>query len=111
VSPEKIELSLVDFPPVRDAGAFTLQTPLGIDRIVGAVVWHENIDRNACRQELHTFLQGKLAHQYIPKLFVELESIPRNHMGKIDRQALKQVATEAIRKTQQKSEENAVAAK
>ena len=49
--------------------------------------------------------QSKLAHQYIPKLFVELESIPRNHMGKIDRPSLKQVATEAIRKTQQASQQ------
>ncbi|HVQ67000.1 MAG TPA: class I adenylate-forming enzyme family protein [Bradyrhizobium sp.] len=104
VSPEKIELALVDFPPVRDAGAFTLQTPLGIDRIVGAIVWNDNIDRDACRQELHTFLQTKLTHQYIPKLFVELERIPRNHMGKIDRPALKSVATEAIRKTQELSQ-------
>jgi acyl-coenzyme A synthetase/AMP-(fatty) acid ligase len=105
VSPEKIELALVDFPPVRDAGAFTLQTPLGIDRIVGAIAWNDNIDRDACRQELHTFLQSKLTHQYIPRLFVELESIPRNHMGKIDRLALKKVATEAIRKTQELSQQ------
>lgn len=103
VNPEKIELALVDYPPVRDAGAFTLQTPLGIDRIVGAIVWNDNIDRNACRQELHSVLQGKLPYQYIPKLFVELESIPRNHMGKIDRPALKSAATEAIRKTQELS--------
>lgn len=103
VSPEKIELALVDFPPVRDAGAFTLQTPMGIDRIMGAIVWNENVDRDACRKELHTFLQSKLAHQYIPRLFVELESIPRNHMGKIDRPKLKQVALEEIRKTQSAS--------
>lgn len=105
VSPEKIELVLVDFPPVRDAGVFTIQTPLGIDRIVGAVVWNDNIDRDACRREIHTVLQSKLNHQYIPKLFVELESIPRNHMGKIDRPALKNVATEAIRKTQELSQQ------
>lgn len=99
ISPERVELAIVDYPGIRDAGVFTLQTPLGLDRLIAAVVWDGSGHRETRMRDLHAFVAGKLPLQYIPKLFVTLGGIPRNHMGKIDRPALKQLATEALRKT------------
>lgn len=97
VSPEKVELAICDFPGIREAGVFTLPTPLGIERLIAAVVWQSRDERDS-RRELHGFLSGKLPPHAVPRLFVELAAIPRNHMGKIDRAALRQAATEVLRK-------------
>lgn len=103
VSPEKIEMAIAGFPPVRDAGVFSLQSPLGIEQIMSAIVWHDNVDREASRQELRRHLELKLPIVQIPKLFVELDAIPRGQMGKIDRAVLKRVAGEILIRTQTQS--------
>lgn len=98
ISPEKLELAIVGCPGIRDAAVFTLRSPLGIDQLIAAVVWDENERPETRMRDLHTFLEDKLQPQYVPKLFVMLSEIPRNHMGKIDRSALKQAGTEVLRK-------------
>ncbi|MBI3699142.1 MAG: acyl--CoA ligase [Afipia sp.] len=99
ISPESIELALTKFAPVRDAGVFALPSAMGIEQIVGVIVWHDNADRDASRQELRRHLEHHLTVSQIPKLFVELESIPRGTMGKIDRAALAKAASDALKNT------------
>jgi acyl-coenzyme A synthetase/AMP-(fatty) acid ligase len=98
VSPEKVELAIGDFPGIRDTGVLTLPTPLGIGRLIAAVVWQGSDERDAGHRGLIGFLNGKLPPHAVPRLFVELTTIPRNHMGKIDRPALRQAAIEELRK-------------
>jgi acyl-coenzyme A synthetase/AMP-(fatty) acid ligase len=97
VSPEKVEIALADFPGIRDAGVFTLPTPLGIERLIAALVWESREARDTGSRELHGFLTGKLPPHAVPRLFVELAAIPRNHMGKIERAALRQAGTDVLR--------------
>lgn len=100
ISPEKIEMVIAGLPQVRDVGVFTVKSPLGIEQIAGAIVWRDNVDREASRRDLRKHLELNLSGVQIPKLFVELATIPRGQMGKIDRAALKQVAGEVLIKTQ-----------
>lgn len=90
VNPERVEAAVTSFAGVRDAGAFTAMTPVGVSLLGSAVVWRGEADLSGLQEHLHQHLPPV----FIPKLFVAVESIPRNASGKIDRARLKEVAAQ-----------------
>ncbi|GBE93599.1 2-succinylbenzoate--CoA ligase [Nostoc cycadae] len=54
------------------------------------------IDANIPTLEIKTVLQDKLSKFKIPKYWICLDSLPRNAQGKINRQALQQIAAEFL---------------
>jgi acyl-CoA synthetase (AMP-forming)/AMP-acid ligase II len=95
ISPERIEAALTSFPAVTDAAAVAAISPTDVQILIGAVVWRAK----PAEQELREHLRHRLPLSLIPKLFVALDSIPRNSSGKIDRMRLKDVL--ARRSTEQ----------
>jgi amino acid adenylation domain-containing protein/non-ribosomal peptide synthase protein (TIGR01720 family) len=58
----------------------------GVKRLIGYVV----ASKHYSKQELQTFLQSKLPEYMVPRIWIELESIPLTANGKIDKRALPQ---------------------
>jgi acyl-CoA synthetase (AMP-forming)/AMP-acid ligase II len=85
VNPERVEAALTSFAGVRDAAAFPIMTPLGVQVLGGAIAWRAEADIPALREHLRHLLPRRL----IPELFVAVDSIPRNASGKVDRSQLK----------------------
>ena len=88
VSPEVTEEVLTSFPGVDQAAVFTVADELGIGVLCAAIVaaapWDEAALRGHCAQHVPGV--------YIPERIVSVDKIPRNEFGKIDRQALRELA-------------------
>lgn len=107
ISPEKVERALLAYPPIKDAGVFNVESKAGIDKIVGAIVWNQDVDLEPARRGLHDHLQAKLTPAQIPRLFVEIDQIPHNQMGKIDRAELKARGLDMLKKTEEANRQRA----
>jgi acyl-CoA synthetase (AMP-forming)/AMP-acid ligase II len=91
VLPNLLETVALDYPGVRDAAAFALPGPAGIDQCWLAVVAEPGLQRDGLTA--HLVKAGPRA----PSLrFAWTDAIPRNAMGKIDRRALRAQAREAL---------------
>jgi acyl carrier protein len=86
VEPGEVRAAVVGFAGVRDAAVVTRKDPNGEETLVAYVVpgsaGHLNI------QAIRAYLKQKLPEYMIPTVFVELERLPFNQLGKLDRGAL-----------------------
>jgi len=83
VSPERIEQVLASFPGVQQVAAVAVPNAAGIDELAVAVV-AASFDAAALRGHCERELPPAL----VPARFIRVGNIPRNDMGKIDRQRL-----------------------
>jgi acyl-CoA synthetase (AMP-forming)/AMP-acid ligase II len=82
--PNLLESALLEHPQVRDAAAFSIPGPEGVEQCWMAVVTNGEVSRDALIQRLSGI------GERLPSIrFAWAEEIPRNEMGKIDRRALK----------------------
>lgn len=98
VSPERVESVLTNFPGMHDAGVFAFSNELGIDRMVAAVAF-EGTDASTLRDELKSYLHKSLPPDHVPTIILRVGEVPRNHMGKIDRDELKKRGLEILSKS------------
>ena len=80
----EIENVLLQCPLVKDAAVLAKSGMEGTKRLVGYIVPQGDYRK----QEIQHFLQNKLPDYMVPALFVEMEHLPLNHNGKVDRKAL-----------------------
>jgi acyl-coenzyme A synthetase/AMP-(fatty) acid ligase len=83
VAPEFVESVLLEFPGVRDAGAFPVPDGKGGIAVAAAIVVDAALDREALRR----FARQRLA-LVAPVRYVEVKALPRNPMGKLERDRL-----------------------
>ncbi|MFC0115555.1 AMP-binding protein [Kibdelosporangium aridum] len=81
VYPREVELALEEHPAVVEAAVAGLPDPQWGEQVTAWVVTREPAD-------LATHARSLLAPYKVPKQFFEVQSLPRNHMGKIDRKRL-----------------------
>lgn len=102
VSPERVESVLMNFPGVRDAGVFAFSNDMGIDRMVAAVAF-DSVDASNMRDEFKSHLHQNLPPDHIPTVILRVSELPRNHMGKIDRDELKKRGLEILNESRSNS--------
>jgi long-chain acyl-CoA synthetase len=81
--PESIEAVLTGFPGIEDAAVVAMKDDLGMERVWAAVVG-KSIDQKA----LQAYCQGRLSSMLIPAKIVTVDKLPRNEMGKLEREAV-----------------------
>nr|WP_063779260.1 AMP-binding protein [Kibdelosporangium sp. MJ126-NF4]CEL15847.1 Aspartyl-tRNA(Asn) amidotransferase subunit A @ Glutamyl-tRNA(Gln) amidotransferase subunit A [Kibdelosporangium sp. MJ126-NF4]CTQ93772.1 Aspartyl-tRNA(Asn) amidotransferase subunit A (EC 6.3.5.6) @ Glutamyl-tRNA(Gln) amidotransferase subunit A (EC 6.3.5.7) [Kibdelosporangium sp. MJ126-NF4] len=81
VYPREVELALEEHPAVEAAAVAGLPDPQWGEQVTAWVVLRGDADLQAHARSL-------LAPYKVPKQFFEVASLPRNHMGKIDRKRL-----------------------
>jgi long-chain acyl-CoA synthetase len=84
VSPEYVEAILMEFPGVREAAAYPFDDGAGGTLLGAAIVAAPSLDREALR----TYALERL-HVMAPARYVEVASLPRNAMGKLERDTVK----------------------
>jgi acyl-CoA synthetase (AMP-forming)/AMP-acid ligase II len=84
VSPEAIEMVLMSYPGVTHAAAFARTNPRGIDEVLAVVT--AATDLNA--ESIRTHCARRLAPEFVPKQIIKVPNIPRNDMGRIEREQL-----------------------
>jgi acyl-CoA synthetase (AMP-forming)/AMP-acid ligase II len=87
VSPRVIEDALTRFHGVRDAAAFAVPNPAGIDEVWALVVPDGTLNEAA----LQKHCRQTLAQTHVPDRVISVAELPRNANGKIDRQRLREM--------------------
>ena len=86
IEPGEIEAALTALPQVREAVVMVREDAPGQKRLVAYVVGEAGAEVTAA--ELREELSARLPEHMVPAAFVELERLPLNANGKIDRRAL-----------------------
>ena len=87
VSPQVIDEVLLTLPGVRDAAAFAMRGQAGTDQIWAAIVTDGLFDEAALRRACFSRLNSRA-----PVRFIQVAELPRNAMGKIQREKLSAAA-------------------
>ncbi|RVX38110.1 acyl-CoA synthetase (AMP-forming)/AMP-acid ligase II [Nonomuraea polychroma] len=85
VSTIHVEDAVYQHPEVREAAAFGVPHATLGKAVAVAVVG------SVAHEELRMFLKGRLAPYELPVRVVTLDALPRNHGGKVDKRALREV--------------------
>ena len=86
--PELVEEVITSFPEMDRAGVFSVANELGIEELWSLVVARARWDEGALRAHC----QRILPEAFVPLRFIEVERLPVNAMGKIDRRLLHDIA-------------------
>lgn len=84
VHPERIEEVLTAFKGIVRAGAYSVKNAFGVEEMHAAIMAPDGIDLGALRAHCEKHLPLAL----VPRMFVAVENLPVNEMGKIDRREL-----------------------
>ena len=87
VSPLEVENCLLKHPAVRECAVVPVTDTAGLTKPCAYVVASEQ--RADLDQELKDFVKQNLEPYKYPRVVIFLESLPRTHLGKVDRAALK----------------------
>lgn len=87
VEPEEIESRLLEHSNVKEAIVIAHEGEGGVKELAAYLVTAEKLT-DLTPQELRTFLAGRLPEYMIPTYFIQLDKMPLNARGKIDRHRL-----------------------
>ena len=88
VSPETIERTLLGFPRVTHSVVFARANDLGVDEPWALVVASSNIEIDKLRG--HCALS--LPAHFVPVRIIQVSDIPRNDMGRVNREQIAKMA-------------------
>lgn len=85
--PQELESCLLEHPAVAEAAAVPIEDEAGLLRPVAFVVRSEEVDE----AELQEWVLARLEAYKHPRRVVFVESLPRTHLGKVDRGTLRRL--------------------
>lgn len=88
IRPEVIEDAIVAFGGFEEVGVFAVPNHFGIEEVWAAVVSRSEIDE----AELRAHCARRLLPMFVPARVIRIDELPRNEMGKLDRQRMLQFA-------------------
>jgi acyl-coenzyme A synthetase/AMP-(fatty) acid ligase len=91
IKPELVEDALVSFAGIEQAAAFVKADALGIAQLWAAIVAQGSIDETALRSHC----ERKLGAGFTPLYFIKVDMLPRNEMGKLQRNKLAALTNES----------------
>lgn len=100
ISSAEVEQVLREHPSVSDVAVYAVDSELGEDEVMAAIVPKGTIDFD----EIARFCEPRLASYAIPRFMLARESLPRTENGKVRKAALREEGKEAAqwdRETQQ----------
>jgi len=90
IHPAEIESALAEHAAVAECAAFGVHDDAWGETVAVAVVLHAGA--NATEQELNAHLAQRIARFKLPRRWFWLEALPKTALGKVQRQALAQLA-------------------
>jgi benzoate-CoA ligase family protein len=93
LSPRELENSLVEHPAVGEVAVVGVTDESGLTKPHAFVILREGVspeDLKALAEELKAYVRDRLAAYKAPRTVTFLDSLPRTHLGKVDRGALRE---------------------
>jgi amino acid adenylation domain-containing protein len=87
----EIEMRIRDYPGMKDAAVLADDNPSGGKRVIAYIVSDKKVDIKA----LNDFIEEKLPSYMIPAATMQIEKIPLNQNGKVDRKSLPHIQANA----------------
>jgi long-chain acyl-CoA synthetase len=88
ISPVEVEQVLTSHPAVRDAAVVGVPDPELGERVAGFIQLVSTNPQNINLKNIRSYLSERLADYKIPEKLTIVSEIPRNALGKVDRNAL-----------------------
>uniref|UniRef100_A0ACD5GVY6 Non-ribosomal peptide synthetase n=1 Tax=Desertifilum tharense IPPAS B-1220 TaxID=1781255 RepID=A0ACD5GVY6_9CYAN len=82
----EVEALMLQHPDIRDCAVVVREAQPGDKRL--CAYWVAEPGRNLAKGDLRRELEAKLPKYMVPAVFIQLEALPLNPNGKVDRQAL-----------------------
>ncbi|WP_028301003.1 non-ribosomal peptide synthase/polyketide synthase [Oceanospirillum beijerinckii] len=98
IEPGEIENRLTDLAQVKAAVVTAPRNDRGVRQLVAYWVSEAGLGNNATADTLREQLQKQLPGYMVPELFMQLDALPLNANGKVDRKALPRPETHAVEK-------------
>ncbi len=95
IEPGEIENRLARHPQIRDAVVMARTNAQG-DKYLAAYVSPKQTGKFPTRETLMAYLEPQLPDYMVPGIYVNLEAMPLNHNGKVDRKALPEPEIETV---------------
>ena len=93
LSPREVESSLLEHPAVGEVAVVGVTDESGLTKPHAFVVLEEGVSPEvpeALAEELKAYVRDRLAAYKYPRTVTFLDSLPRTHLGKVDRGALRE---------------------
>ena len=90
IHPAEIESLLAEHPAIAECAAFGMPDERWGEVVVAAIVLKPG--QAVSEQELGSHLAGRLARYKLPRRWLRLAALPKTALGKVQRQALAQLA-------------------
>jgi len=88
ISPVEVEQVLTSHPAVRDAAVVGVPDPELGERVAGFIQLESTDPQSVTLKNIRSYLAERLADYKIPEQLKIVSEIPRNTLGKVDRNAL-----------------------
>jgi amino acid adenylation domain-containing protein len=89
IEPREVESAIHRHPSVKHVAATWYPSPNGSRMLMAAII---PVGKEPAAADLHNWLQSRLPPQMIPSRFIFCDSLPLSPAGKVDRNALRQLA-------------------
>ena len=91
IAPQEVEEALYQHPAVLEAGVIGLPDPVYGERVVAFVTLRPG--KFLAEQDLREFAKKRLSDHKVPERIEFLEALPKGPTGKVQRRALKEMAS------------------
>ncbi len=89
VSPLEIENAALEYDGVQECACIGVKDPKDVLEYVPVLYVVREIDKNFSVSMLQVYLEERLENYKVPYKIIEVAEIPKNHIGKIDREKLR----------------------
>ena len=89
VSPFEIENTALEFDGVRECACIGVKDVKGVLGYIPVLYITEEIGQHVDTGDLQKYLGNHLEHYKIPNEIIVINELPRNHIGKLDRESLR----------------------
>jgi fatty-acyl-CoA synthase len=90
ISSVELENAIMAHPKVLEAAVIAAHHPKWQERPLAAVVPHAQYKGQITKEEILTFLEGRIAKWWLPDDVVFIDAVPKTSVGKFDKKALRQ---------------------
>jgi fatty-acyl-CoA synthase len=90
ISSVDLENAIMGHPKVMEAAVIAVAHPKWQERPIALVAPHAEFRESIAKEEIYTFLDGKVAKWWLPDDILFIDAVPKTSVGKFNKRALRE---------------------